>query len=117
MAGNVSLFRRDYLPVSNGKAGGRPNPARLFSFIFNTDALTGAGIFAEDRAIAFYSSTFQDQDLIIVAYCAVILVRYVYIESDGWLRLESRNPEYPTIRDRVEAFSVKGVVMRVVRDL
>ena len=111
MAAHLVLFRGAEAPLVKAKA--TTDNRRYFYFTIGNDALAGAQIYSGDRLAALYSSLYRHEDLIVVVACAVLIVRYAYLEPSGILRLESRNPEYPVLRDRIEKFAVKGVVINV----
>ena len=104
-------YRAVRLPSSAASA------ARYLAVRVNDDSLAGAQICAGDYAIVQVTAEVSGGDLAAVCTPAGKLLRYVYFEQDGRIRLEAANPAHPVHSYLAPQVQITGRVIKIERDL
>jgi phage repressor protein C with HTH and peptisase S24 domain len=96
----------------------KPGPnVRLVCAEICGDSLHEALIADGDMAVIELTHEARDGELVAALTPQGILVKYLYREPRGWVRLESRNAAYEPHRFKVGEVRIQGVIRQIVRKL
>lgn len=93
----------------------KPND-RFCAAEINGDSLKNDGIFDGDFAIIHITQDLSDGNLAAVFTSYGMLIKYIFLNADGRVRLESANDEYPPLYFEPIEITIQGKVIRTERD-
>lgn len=80
------------------------------------DSLESKGVKAGDFALVHLTRDISQGDLAAICTPNGMLIKFVFVEHDGRVRLESAHPDYPPICFEMGDIDIQGRVVRTERD-
>lgn len=80
------------------------------------DSLSGVGVFDGDLALIHLTTEIHQGDLAAILTPEGMLIKFVHVEDDGRVRLESASKNYPPRWFEATDVEVQGRVIRTERD-